>query len=182
MATTLYWKERLTEGCIFYAGSSYILGNTYKAHKKGGDDTWPHAVARSTLYEDYCIWHREAYLPQFVNMPHYLEHPEDLPVRADELGFYATLGPWLYVVGKARQVRSYAVQERVFQLGAWHEVRRKRNFVRLCSIEVHRAAFQLYTGQDFRVVEPIQIVTEAQQDCRERTERNRASMPIVPPS
>jgi hypothetical protein len=186
MSAMLYWKERLLTGMPFYASKMYVEGLNYKPNRKDPTSPWPHSVARSAFYADYCIWHNEAYLPQFKDQPHYKEYPEDLPMMADELGFFATIAPWLYVVGKSRQVRSYAVTERVHQDGEWHEARRKRYFVRLCSREVHVAAFELFTGTD--LIGPGSVpwaenhmttLARAQQECREVTEINRASVPNV---
>jgi len=185
MSAALYWKERLLTGLPFASSEMYIEGLNFKPNRKDAKSPWPHSLARSAMYSDYCRWHRASYLPDFQDEPYYVEHPEDLPSPADELGFFSTLGPWLYVVGKSRQVRSYAVVERVFQAGEWHDVRRKRYFVRLCGIEVHRAAFELYTGSELCGASPdakfaMGVVSEAQRECRETTEKNRASMPNVP--
>lgn len=183
MSATLYWKSRLTDGDIFFTEASRIVGSTVKPHKNKSDLKWPYAVARSAIYEDYCVWHRLAYLPTFADVEHYKNFPEDLPERADELGFFSTIGPWLYMVGKQRQVRSYSVDEPVHQFGAWHEAKKKRYFVRLCSLAAHRAAFALYTGSVVETQvsdeELIRVVTEAQTESRDRIERNRASMPTM---
>lgn len=182
MSAALYWKGRLIEGRPFYSDAMYVENVTFKPSRSG--DIWPHSVNRIALYDDYCIWFRQAYLPEFQSQEHYTKFPEDLPRRADELNFFATIGPWVYVVGKQQQVRSYVVMEKEHQDGAWFEVRKKRYFIRFCSIEAHRAAFQLFAGMSLGAVELFdvdlaKVVAEAQVECRDRITKNRVSTPNV---
>lgn len=182
MSAALYWKERLQEGAIFYSKALYEGPHTFKTNPKRGSAEWPYAVNRISLYDDYCVWFHQRYLPQFKDEPYYRSYPEDLPERADELGFFATIGPWLYVVGKNRQVRNYSVPVVVTQDGCRVTVNRKKYFVRLCSLAVHRAAYELFTGTPLIGAtvlydpELASIVNAAQCDTRETTERNKASM------
>lgn len=186
MSALLYWKERLLCGMPFFSSKFYDEKLFLKPNRKDPTSPWPHAVARSAMYADYAIWHREKYLPEFQEQPHYQRYPEDLPRAADELGFFSTIGPWLYVLGKSKQVRSYSIIERVHQSNVWHDVPKKRYFVRLCGLPVHIAAFELYTGislgfhaADDRDQHRFARITEAQQECRIVTEKNRASVPSV---
>lgn len=127
MSVTIYWKERLVAEHPFWS-DGHRAERLHLRSLAGDAGAWPYAVARSTMYEDYKCWHYFQYC-----VP-YTEHCDDIPSPVDEMGFFAATAPWLYVIGRKQQVRTYSVGEC------------NRYFIRLSEWEVHVAAFELNSG------------------------------------
>lgn len=145
MSVTMYWKERLAAHNPVYCDALRIDKLTVKK-RPGQLDDWPHSVARSTLFDDYVAWHNEVYLSGYREADYYKQHPERLPQPVDELTFFSTMSPWLYIVGKKQQVRTYMVPHRYRYEDEWVEGKKNTYFVRLCEWQHHAAAFELNTG------------------------------------
>lgn len=145
MSVQIWWQERLTQRCP--VASQKIREDGYSLRpRRGSEDTWPHAVSRSALFDDYVEWHQDTYLGAYREVEYYRENPDRMPHPADELTFFSTIAPWLYIVGKKQQVRSYMVPKMELYEGRWYEVKTARYFVRLLEHEAHEAAFLIATG------------------------------------
>jgi hypothetical protein len=105
-------------------------------------------VQRTTLYEDYLSWCEQVYLAPYRDSEYFRLYPQMVPKPDEEIIFYSSLYPWIYLVGKKKQVRSYLVDTKEAFEGQWYETKKMKYFVRLCSWEDHVAAFELYTGHD----------------------------------
>jgi hypothetical protein len=155
MAVVLYWKERLAARCPIRAPGLLVEGFGYRKRQDRPDDPWFKSVARQTLLLDYQAWFTEVYLPPFASVQYYQDFPDQLPVAADDLAFFTTIAPFIYIVGKKQQTRSYLVDKREPYQGRWIEIKSYRNFVRLCEWEDHVAAFRLQTGQEVTATTPV---------------------------
>ena len=164
--------------------SSAATAGVWVKYRKGPrTTTWPYAVARSALYEDYRVWFRESYLKQFANIKGYHEVRDRLPQPDSELSFYVAMAPWLYLVSKKEQVRSYVVPVREHLDGRWWTLKKHRNFVRLCRHEQHVAIFEMSTGlvvydalANVSNKEKLEVVNKAREDFREELKNNKEIM------
>lgn len=95
------------------------------------------------MYQDYCYWHEDVFLVPYRGV---LFFENDLPKPVDEMTFHVSIAPWIYLLGKDVQVRSYLVPHRYYFEGKYHQGKKRRYFVRLCYWETHVAAFETYTG------------------------------------
>lgn len=154
MSAILYWQGRLIERQPIWHAPLRIEGDVIRSHRKE-NDTWPHAICRSAMYADYLEWFKRVYLPPFEGQPYYANSPDRLPEPADELNFYVTLSPWVYLLGKKAHVRMRNVSHRVCVEGRWIETKASRYFVRLCEWEDHVAAFELKTGIRLGIPPPL---------------------------
>lgn len=155
MAVILYWRDRLADRCPIRAPVLRIDGFGFRKRQDRPDDPWYKAVARQTLLQDYNAWFADVYLPQFTGVPYYMDYPDQLPKPADDLGFFTQIAPFLYIVDKKQQTRSYLVNIKEPFEGRWLELKTHRNFVRLCEWEEHVAAFRIQTGQDIGATQTI---------------------------
>ncbi len=108
----------------------HVQGFDYRP-KQGVRDTWPNAVGRQSLYEDYCAW---------------CEKQDVLQVETD-LIFFLKVKPWIYIVDKKWHVKNYNVPKRQQYEGRWITLRVRRYFVRLRPYEEHVEVFEEKTGQ-----------------------------------
>lgn len=145
MSVIVYWQERLRAGRPFFSNKVWEEPNNTRGKPADGA-TWPRAVARSALFDDYTIWHQDEYLQPYREAEYYAANPDRMPQPVDELAFYATIAPWLYIVDKNRQVRTYLVPVQVFYEDRWVETKKNRYFIRLCAREAHEAAFEIATA------------------------------------
>lgn len=153
MSAVLYWKERLEDAQPLRDEALRVEG--FNVKNPSATNTWPRAVARQALYQDYLKWFEEIYLLSFKTVGYYQDFPEQMPKPLDELGFFATMGPFLYVVGKDKQVRNYSVKVQKPYQGRYVQVKTGRYFVRLCEHKAHCAAFELNTGIELTLLKLI---------------------------
>jgi hypothetical protein len=144
MAVIPYWKERLLARCPLHVESLRVPANLRARNDQPGD-TWPRAVAKQALFLDYQAWFDECYLVPYRETSYYQDGAA-LPEPAGELDFFITMSPFLHVVGRAQQTRSYFVREPQLHEGEFVMVKAKRNFVRLLTWNEHVAQFELVTG------------------------------------
>ena len=149
MSAVLYWKERLESAQPLRDEALRVPG--YNVRNPSVSQTWPRAIARQALYQDYQKWFDEEYLTAFRDVGYYQDFPQHMPKPLDELGFFATMGPFLYIVGRDKQVRNYTVKVQKPYQGRLVEVKTGRYFVRLCEHKAHCAAFELNTGIELAV-------------------------------
>lgn len=144
MSVQIYWKERLAAGSptLFYKAE----GIDVKHRKDRMEEDWPHSVSRSSLFDDYKRWHDEVYLAPYKQFEFYQINPEQMPSPADQLNFFTTMAPWLYIVSKQQQTRNYACDTQVQVGGVWITQSKGRYFVRLAELKFHRAYFENITG------------------------------------
>lgn len=145
MSVVIYWQERLKARRPFYSQKIWDEPNNTRGKPADGS-TWPRAIARSALFDDYTLWHQDEYLRPYREAEYYVANPDRIPQPVDELTFYATMGPWLYIVDKQRQVRTYLVPVQQFYEDHWIEVKKNRYFIRLCEHTAHEAAFEIATA------------------------------------
>lgn len=149
MAVILYWRERLAARnpirLIALQGADYR-----KLQDKAPEDTWPKAVAKQALLQDYKAWFDEVYLDSYRATQFYIDQPELLPPPATDLEFFTTMSPLLHIVGRDQQTRAYFIWESRQHEGRWVKVKVRHNFVRLCDWQSHVAAFELQTGGDMK--------------------------------
>lgn len=179
MSVLIYWQERLQDRKPLYSDSIAIPGFNVKARE---GDSWPASVARSALLEDYLLWHEEKLLEPYRQSPMYADHPAMMPKPVDEMGFYNSLAPLIYVIGKHQQVRNYKVTiQRQFE-GKWQSGTQRRYFVRLATWEEHVASFELQTGIEvhgnviYLDVAKAQMLMKARTEWQEETDGNRKRM------
>lgn len=144
MSVLKYWQERLIDGKPYHSDFFMKDSLSIRYHKDPND--WPFAVARSSMYKDYLVWYQNKFIPLYEQTEYYQRNPEMIPHAADEQTFYTTISPWLYVVGKDKQVRSYRVSVPEQYNDATILVKRYVYFVRLADLETHKMAFELDTG------------------------------------
>lgn len=145
MSVQQYWKERLLNGTPFYNEEYY---NDSACCRKPSDKKvkWPKAICRSKLYLDYVVWHQAEIVPQYSELEYYKSFPEAIPQPVDEYVFYNTLSPWIYVVGKDKQVSNYRIAMQEMFNGHPITVKRYVYFVKLASLQAHTLAFELNSG------------------------------------
>lgn len=181
MSVILYWKKRLQEGNPLYAESLRIQNYNIK-YRDGPRDGWPFAVAKQGLYQDYCIWHRDEMVPTYHDVPYFRDNEDQIPVAAAELFFFTTIAPFLYIVDSKVQTRSYQVNDMVIHEGEAVHVKKGRNFVRLCTLEEHRAAYVIQTGSPVKEMidtydpEKYRLMGEAIDRVRTVTDERREAM------
>lgn len=167
MTVALWWKSRLEAGDPIRSPRFRLAGYDVKeravihptAHK------WPKAVARQALYADYLCWHDEVYLLPLRDVPFFQDFPERLPEPANELRFFTTLLPFMYVFDRSYHNRNYMVQtSRQFE-GRWITVKANRYFYRLVEWEAHVAAYKLETGTEISAI-PSTLNEREQADLR----------------
>lgn len=147
MSVVQYWKERLEAQNPLYDTALRIPQVNVRPNP-GMDPraSWPRAVARSALYQDYITWFKECYLKPFKETPYYAERPSRLPKPVSELIFFSTIAPWIYVVGKKEQARTYLVPTQMKFEDRWVSGKKNSYFARLLEWRHHVAAFELDTG------------------------------------
>lgn len=145
MSVVQFWRERLAAKRPLYS-EGWQAKTDYKPRYKDPNNPWPHSVCRTVLYQDYLYWHEDRFVKPYVGVAFFEASPDSVPKPADELTFYVTMAPWLYLLGKDIQQRSYLVPYRIMYEGAWRQGKKRRYFVRLCYWETHVAAFEMYTG------------------------------------
>lgn len=183
MSTITYWRECLINKFPLRMSSAGTAGVWVKYRKGPRTTTWPYAVARATLYEDYRVWFRESYLKQFADIEGCYGVRDRLPQPDSELSFYVAMAPWLYIVSKEEQVRSYVVPVREHLDGRWWTLKKHRNFVRLCRHEQHVAVFEMLTGlvvydalANMSNEERLGVVNKAKEAFREELKTNKEIM------
>lgn len=182
MSVLMYWRDRLKAKQPFYCPSLRKEQVTYKPNRQDENNTWPHSVHRETMYEDYLAWYGEEYLKPYVESGYYADCPDQLPQAVNELGFFTTIAPWVYIVGRKEQVRAYKVKGQDHYEGEWYETYKNKYFVRLCTWEQHIAAFELDTGIPTGLElthycpEQALVVKNAIEGFRAEIERNRILM------
>jgi hypothetical protein len=125
-----WWEQRLRERNPLALSST--IGWDYRPRTgMHAQDSWPHSVARMSLYQDYTKW---------------CEEQEILRVEA-ELLFFLVMKPWLYLRDKNWHVRNYFVRQQEPFEGGWLTLKKRRYFVRLLTWEEHVDAFQNDTGR-----------------------------------
>lgn len=187
MAVIQYWAERLRDRDPISTPQLRTV-NTVKHHEGRGEDTWPKAVAKQAMYLDYLAWFERVYLPPFQQTPFYQDQPVLLPAPARELDFFVTMSPFIHVVHRDKQTRSYLVREQRQHNGRWLEARVRKNFVRLCEWKEHVAVFELQTGMLIdgglfagANFEAIETVAEGTRVVIDRIADNRERMAIGKP-
>jgi hypothetical protein len=182
MSVLLYWRERLEAHNPLYKEDLRIPGlNVRPMNGMDPKASWPRAIARYALYQDYCIWHREQFLPLYKGV----ECPTPKP--ADELIFYSTMAEWLYIVGKEQQVRTYLVTHSSYYEGEWVRGRKHRYFIRLLDWAYHAAQFELTTGifcfnDDMLAEDRIRLIESAKSDYTAVLDHNRNKFGSVQPA
>lgn len=185
MSVVLYWRQRLIAGRPIRSDTLWAEGYNYRPLDKQPDSTWPKAVAKQALFQDYLGWFEEEYLKPFAASKGYAEFPDQLPKPANELGFFSQINPMLMLVGASSQVRNYKVTRRQLYEGRWIDVKGWRSFVRLCEWDEHVSAFILQTGsmiprrQPRTLSQDIEAVAGAVQVAIKRLATNREAMVII---
>lgn len=150
MSTFFYWAARLEAAMPLYSDDVRISKFNIRWHN-GQENQWPHSVCRQALYQDYERWFKEVYAPQFDRLRIYSDYPELRPQPDQQLVFFATMSPWLYILGKENMERSYSVDvERSYE-GEWYKTKSRRYFIRLAPWIDHARAFYVTTGHPIRV-------------------------------
>lgn len=184
MAVVMYWRERLQSGNPIRLEA--LQGVNYKRPQDiNPEDPWPKAVSKQALLQDYMAWFDEVYIKPFLDTPFYQDCPEQLPKAATELEFFTTMSPFIHLVGRDQQIRSYPVHEQRFFEEKWVTVKVRRNFVRLCNLKEHVASFELQTGNSINEgaparsdVERAEIVADAVKTTVDKIAANKAAMPL----
>lgn len=147
MSAIQYWKERLAARNPLHAGV-WVEGRDYKTRKdRPPISTWPHSVCRAVIYEDYLIWHSEVMLAPYRGVAYYDENPDARPAPLNLIPFFTEISPFIYLVGKDSQVRSYpSIVVHQDDEGNPVRSRKFKYFVRLCEWEAHSLAFEKKTG------------------------------------
>lgn len=180
MAVVLYWNQRLAERNPLRDPELRIEGVNIKSREV--EDSWPRAVAKQAQYMDYLKWFDEEYLPSFASVDYYRDFPDQLPKPANELEFFTTIAPFMYVVGRKQQVRSYAVKQQQTYEGEWMTIKKTRNFTRLCEWEEHVAAFVVQTGIEIKAPPPrpkkqdVELVAGATKIVVRKIAQNKATI------
>jgi hypothetical protein len=143
MSINAYWHERLRAREPIRLQALRQIGFNVKPRE---NDTWPTAVAKQALRLDYLAWFDEVYLPPYLESGFYQDTPQALPQRLDDLHFFTALSPFIHIIGREEQTRTYKVRVNKQHEGRWISVKANRNFVRLCEWREHVAAFELVTG------------------------------------
>lgn len=182
-AVQLWWKERLVDRHPIGCEALRMEGYNLKTARTETTDPWPRAVARQALFEDYKIWFEDSYLPPYKTAGYYADFPDNLPRPTDELGFFTTIAPFLYIVGKKQQVRAYYVPQKQLYEDRYVTIKVNRYFVRLCEWEAHIAQFELLTGMDAHSILPsfdpdnAKTVARAISSAIRRIKANRQKLP-----
>lgn len=143
MSVLLYWQERLEAQNPLYTESLRVPKlNIRPMPGMDHKSSWPRAIARSALYEDYQQWHKD----QFLALYRGISWAGPMPKPVEELIFFSTMAQWLYIVGKDAQVRTYLVPHSHLYEGEWVHGKKNRYFIRLLDWEYHAAQFELTTG------------------------------------
>lgn len=145
MSILQYWRERLAARDPLYS-PSFKAREDYKVRQDRPDDKWPHSVCRAVMYQDYLFWHQDVFLNAYRGVPFFDISPEEMPQPEDDLTFFCTMSPFMYLISKDVQVRNYRVPYQYRFEGRWIKGKRLRYFIRLCEWETHVAAFEMYTG------------------------------------
>ncbi len=143
MSINAYWHERLRARDPIRLDALRQIGFNVKPRQ---DDTWPLAVAKQALRLDYKAWFEQVYLPPYLDSGFYQDTPQALPQPLDDLHFFVALAPFIHLIGREEQTRTYKVRVQKKFEGRWVSVKANRNFVRLCEWREHVAAFELATG------------------------------------
>lgn len=170
MSTITYWAGRLRDEFPLYDAALRKPKITYKPYLNEPYRRWPRAVCRSDLYHDYVSWYNNEVKPVYQAMPVYQENPQAIPPADAEFIFFATMSPWLYVMGKKRQVKSYYVDQQEHVDGSWVNTKVRRYFIRLGSYQEHLDAFESITGLKVSQVVPLDI-DRADKMARQKIER-----------
>lgn len=127
-----YWRRCLQQARPVLSDINWTKGETYRPAQIRPDATWPRAVRRSTLYLDYQQWCNRIGMVDVES----------------EIIFFQSMAPLLYIANKGKQVRRYSVkiQQRTYE-GHWVTVTHKVNFIRLCTLPCHVAAFEILTDE-----------------------------------
>lgn len=138
MSVLLWWRERLD--ARFPLNEKFkIEPFNFKQREGAIPDQWPGRVARRALYESYCDW---VDLQNVKTWPG--TEPEDTrrakPVN--ELTFFTTLSPCLYVNGRKRMLKNYKVKKSVPFEGGYQTTKVRRYFIRLGEWQEHVDAFR----------------------------------------
>jgi len=181
MSVMLYWQERLEAQNPLYSESLRIdKVNVRPMHGMDPKASWPRAISRSALYEDYCRWHKD----QFLQLYRGIAWSGPMPKPAEELIFFSTMSPWLYVVGKDEQVRTYLVPHSEKYEGEWVHCKKNRYFIRLLDWQYHAVQFELTTGvfvfnRDMTAEDRIRMVEGAKANYRKVLDHNRHQMKMA---
>jgi hypothetical protein len=176
MSVMLYWKDRLEAQNPLYCEALRVPGVNVKAMPgMDGRASWPRAVSRAALYEDYQQWHKD----EFCALYRGIAWSGAMPQPAAEFIFFCTVENWLYVVGKEEQVRAYRVNHMVSYEGEWVKTKKLRYFIRLLDWKYHAAQFELTTGIfcfDIAetVAERIKLIEDAKANYKKLIHWNRA--------
>lgn len=183
MSVLQYWQRRLVEKNPIYSEAFRIDKVGYRENIEDPTSTWPRAVARAILFDDYVAWFTDVYLEPYRKSDQYKDFPEIMPRPCDELTFYSTISPWVYIVGKKQQVRTYLVPTRVHHKGDWRNLKINKYFIRLCAWEAHVAAFELNVGIDIGMIrtdtyylDRHQVVANAITKMQNQIDKNRVYM------
>ena len=127
-----YWRRCLQKARPVLYDVNWVEGETYRPALIRPDATWPRAIRRSVLFHDYKQWCDRAGM---------------IDVET-EITFYQSMAPLLYIAHKGKQVRRYMTktQQRAYE-GNWVTIRQKVNFIRLCTLPCHIAAFEILTHE-----------------------------------
>lgn len=136
----IWWHDRL-KARFPLRDQFKIAPQNYKPKDGAGPDVWPGRVARYTLYDDYRGWFAEQ---NAILWPHLEE--DQRPKCPNELAFFTTLGPYLYVRDKNQMTRTYFVSMPVLFEGKTRMVKKRRYFIRLAPYEEHVDAYLRQTG------------------------------------
>lgn len=134
-AVTNWWQERLQ--ARHPLGTAAIDVEGYNWKRRAGlesVDSWPKAVARIALYDDFRFWCED--------------HTIGTPL-CSELHFFVQIAPWVYS-DKSHQVKNYWVHKSEPYQGRWIKVKVRRYFIRLNTWDEHADMFFRDTGVQVR--------------------------------
>ena len=180
MSIQIWWRERLVEKNPLGHESLRIPRINLRGHSGPNiDPGWPRAVARSALYTDYKLWFDQIFLAPYRETPYYQQNESRLPAPVPEVVFFSTMTPWLYIVGKKEQVRTYMVPFNRRHKDGFIMGKKNTYFVRLCGWVYHVAAFEQNTGTEIGVNSPYlsqgrdALIQEAREAFLAKVEVNR---------
>ncbi len=183
MAIALYWRERLKARQPLYLEALRMEGYNFIRNPDALEDSWYKAVAKQAWATDYRAWFDEIYLAPFKSNGYYQDFPDRLPVCGTDLEFFTAIGPFLHVIGKAQQTRSYKVHEFRPYEGRQVKIKVSRNFVRLARWEDHVAAYELLTGSRLgsalasgETVDAVQMLSEGARAAADRLAANKEAI------
>lgn len=137
----MWWRERLV--ARFPVSDAFKQEPfNYKSRDGAALELWPARVARQALWKDYGLWADGQLKAAWSEMT----TEERVAQVPNELHFFSTLAPYLYVDNKRRMVKNYSVKTFVLFEGNQVEVRKRRYFVRLAPWKDHMEAFLRQTG------------------------------------